>query len=67
MSRTDDVTIHMLGHFSVLVNGTSVESTLCKSRKGVALLQLLILQNGEPVPNQKLYETLCYGDKTSRP
>lgn len=63
----DEVSIRMLGHFALSVNGESIERELGKSKKGLALLQLLILANGEPVQNQLLYDALWSGDKSTKP
>ena len=40
------IEIKMLGRFSILVDGADIASQLSKSKKGLALLQYLILQEG---------------------
>lgn len=61
------IQIGMLGHFSILVNGADVVPQLSKSKKGLSLLQYLILQEGAPVPNQQLYEVLWPSEASSNP
>ena len=61
------IEIKMLGRFSILVDGTDIASQLSKSKKGLALLQYLILQEGASVPNQQLYEVLWPSESSSNP
>ena len=61
------IEIKMLGHFSILVDGVDVAPQLSKSKKGLALLQYLILQEGASVPNQQLYEVLWPSESSSNP
>ena len=61
------VRITMLGGFHVTCDGTNVDSIVCKSRKGMALLQYLVLQHGESVPIYRLIETLWAEDSSSNP
>ena len=43
------IQISMLGRFAILVDGTDLVTQLSKSKKGLYLLQYLILQEGMPV------------------
>lgn len=61
------IEIRMLGRFAILVNGTDIAPSLSKSRKGLSLLQYLILQEGAAVPNQQLYEVLWPSEESSNP
>ena len=61
------IEIKMLGRFSILVDGVDIASQLSKSKKGIALLQYLILQEGASVPNQQLYEVLWPSESSSNP
>ena len=61
------IEIKMLGRFSILVDGMDIASQLSKSKKGLALLQYLILQEGAAVPNQQLYEVLWPSESSSNP
>lgn len=61
------IEIKMLGRFSILVDGADIASQLSKSKKGLALLQYLILQEGASVPNQQLYEVLWPSESSSNP
>lgn len=62
-----DIEIKMLGRFAILVDRTDIASELSKSKKGLALLQYLILQEGAAVPNQQLYEVLWPSESSSNP
>lgn len=61
------IQIKMLGHFAILVDGTDVVPQLSKSKKGLSLLQYLLLQDGAAVPNQQLYEVLWPSEESSNP
>ena len=61
------IEIKMLGRFSIFVDGVDIASQLSKSKKGLALLQYLILQEGASVPNQQLYEVLWPSESSSNP
>ena len=61
------IEIKMLGRFSILVDGSDIASQLSKSKKGLSLLQYLILQEGASVPNQQLYEVLWPSESSSNP
>ncbi len=61
------VQVGMLGRFTVLVDGVDIVAQLSKSKKGISLLQYLILQEGAPVPNQQLYELLWPSEASSNP
>ena len=61
------VRITMMGEFGIYIGETKADQAVNKSRKGAALMQYLILQRGEPVPNFRLLETLWSGDQSSNP
>ena len=61
------IQIKMLGRFAILVDGTDVVPQLSKSKKGLSLLQYLLLQDGAAVPNQQLYEVLWPSEESSNP
>ena len=61
------IQISMLGRFAILVDGVDLVAQLSKSKKGLCLLQYLILQEGMPVPNQQLYEVLWPSEASSNP
>ena len=61
------IQISMLGRFAILVDGADLVTQLSKSKKGLSLLQYLILQEGMPVPNQQLYEVLWPSEASSNP
>ena len=53
-----DVCIRLTGGFQVEVDGAPRESVLGRSRKGVGLLKLLILQRGKPASSRRLMRAL---------
>lgn len=59
--------IELLGDFGVYVNRGKVTDQICKSRKGTALIQYLMLNKDEPVPNTKLFEVLWPEEESSNP
>lgn len=61
------VRICMMGQFGIFAGDEKIDQAVSKSRKGVALMQYLILQRGESVPNYRLLETLWSGDQSSNP
>ena len=61
------IQISMLGRFTIMVDGVDLVAQLSKSKKGLSLLQYLILQEGMPVPNQQLYEVLWPSEASSNP
>ena len=63
----DFVQIQMMGEFAIYINECKVEHMVSKSRKGIALMQYLILHRNESVPNYRLLETLWNNDQSSNP
>ena len=55
------VEIRMMGEFLIIVEGTREVSLVSKSRKGVALIEYLILNKGKQVPRQRLINTIWSG------
>ena len=67
MAEQKEITIRLMGRFSVIANGQAVERELVKSRKGLALLELLILARGEVIPSVRLQDTLWDSEKNIKP
>lgn len=65
MSNT--IHIQLMDTFAMYVNGNKVEQLLEKSRKGVALMQFLILRKGQNVPTYRLMETLWAESESTNP
>ncbi len=63
----EQVRITMLGGFHVTCDGNNVDHIVGKSRKGMALLQYLVLQHGESVPVYRLIETMWADDASVNP
>ena len=66
--RTDTmenpVNIRMMGLFTIEADGEVHEELMTKSRKGISLIQYLILERGRPVSSQRLIREL-WADKRS--
>lgn len=65
MSTT--VRVCVFGGFHVYADGENVDRVLGKSRKGMALLQYLILRHGENVPIYRLIDALWATEPTGNP
>lgn len=63
----DIIRIQMMGEFTVYINEQKADHLVNKSRKGVALMQYLILNRGQPVPNYRLLVALWDEEKSSNP
>ncbi|MEG2859713.1 MAG: BTAD domain-containing putative transcriptional regulator [Clostridia bacterium] len=63
----EDIRICLMGEFSVYIDGRKVGPLINRSRKGLALIQYLILQRGEPVHNYRLIEALWQDNLSAHP
>ena len=63
----DTIRIQMMHTFMMYINERTADGLVQKSKKGVSLIQHLILYRGAPVPNQQLLETLWSDDDSSNP
>ncbi|MBR3018544.1 MAG: winged helix-turn-helix domain-containing protein [Clostridia bacterium] len=63
----DNVQIRLLGDFDILVNGERQNNLAAKSRKGVSLMEYLILQRGRAVSVQRLIRELWSGNRYDSP
>ncbi len=63
----DPVRIRLFGGFSLFVNNECYDQMIIKSKKGMALLQYLILKYDAIVPNFKLIEVLWPNEESSNP
>ena len=64
----ETIRIQMMDHFLIFIDEKKTDHLAAKSKKGAALIQYLILNEGAPVPNQKLLTALWDEDKsTDRP
>ena len=52
------ISLKMMGEFSISVNGQETATLVAKTRKGVALIEYLILNWGKQVPKQRLMRIL---------
>ena len=59
--------IHMMGTFAIEANGEVYEHLVSKTRKGVSLLQYLIMERGRTVPSQRLIRELWAGHRSESP
>ena len=59
--------IHMMGSFWLEANGQSYDTLVSKTRRGVSLLQYLILERGRTVSAQRLIRELWAGRRSESP
>ena len=59
--------IQMMGEFVINIDGREIHSFVTKSRKGVAMIEYLILNNGREVPKQRLLNVLWGGYAATNP
>jgi len=64
---TNRILIQLLGGFSITVNGQCSDLLAAKSRKGVSLMEHLILQRSKPVSSQRLIRELWAGKRNDSP
>ena len=67
MSKNHSVFIRMMGLFTVEANGEIHEELMAKSRKGISLMQYLILERGRPVSSQRLIRELWADCRSDNP
>lgn len=69
--RTDTmenpVNIRMMGLFTIEADGEVHEELMTKSRKGISLIQYLILERGRPVSSQRLIRELWADRRSDNP
>lgn len=58
----DAIRIQMMDTFAIYINNREAEYSFSRSRKGLALVQYLIMNMGQPVPRQNLLNAL-WGDE----
>ena len=61
------VIIRMMNLFTIEANGVVHEELMAKSRKGISLIQYLILERGRPVSSQRLIRELWSDRRTENP
>lgn len=64
---SDKIQIQLMSHFVIYINEEKVDHLVEKSRKGASLMQILIMNRGESVPNLKLMGALWSEEKSSNP
>lgn len=62
-----NIRVVLMGDFEVYIESRKVGEQICKSKKGVALVQYLMLHKDETVPNFKLFEALWPEEESSNP
>ena len=66
-SPENPVKIHMMGLFTIEADGDVHEELMTKSRKGISLIQYLILERGRPVSSQRLIRELWADRRIDNP
>ena len=62
-----EIRIQMMDQFSLYIDEKKTEQLQNRSRKGTALIQYLILNEGAPVPNQTLLNALWDDERATNP
>ena len=63
----DTIRIQMMDHFLIYIDEQKTDQLASKSKKGASLIQYLILNERQPVPNYRLINTLWDEDKSTNP
>ena len=63
----DTIRIQMMDSFAIYINDQRQDQLVNKSRKGIALIEYLILNGQQPVPNNRLLATLWPEESSSNP
>ena len=66
-AMADQVYIRMMNLFTIEVNGVVHEELMTKSRRGISLVQYLILERARPVSSQRLIRELWAGRNSDNP
>ena len=64
---SERIHIQMMDSFAIYINEQQKDQMINKSRKGITLMQNLILNEGQQVPNYRLLATLWPDEKSSNP
>ena len=67
MDTKNVIEIQMLGGFEICLNGKPVLKPLQTSRKATAVMEYLILHQGEPVSHKMLIDAIWGGQRASNP
>ncbi|MDO4483071.1 MAG: BTAD domain-containing putative transcriptional regulator [Clostridia bacterium] len=59
--------VSLLGGFHVTLDGVNMDAVINKSRKGMALMQFLILEHGQAITTSKLIEIMWGGETSTNP
>ena len=63
----NQIFIRMMGLFTIEAGGEIHEELMAKSRKGISLIQYLVLERGRPVSNQRLIRELWADRRSESP
>lgn len=63
----DRIHIQLLDSFTLHINGVPQNQLMSRSRKGIMLMAYLILNNGQPVSNQRLFNDLWPEENSGNP
>ena len=66
-NMADTIRIQMMDHFLIYIDEQKTDQLASKSKKGASLIQYLILNERQPVPNYRLINTLWDEDKSTNP
>lgn len=64
---SDIIRLQLMDNFAIYINEQKCDHMVNKSRKGLALMQCLILKRGQSVPNYRLLATFWPEEESSNP
>lgn len=64
---SDQIRLQLMDSFTIYINEQKCDHMINKSRKGLALMQCLILKRGQSVPNYRLLSTFWPEEESSNP
>ena len=67
LSSGKRIRIQMMGNFALFIDENRTENLIANSKKGVGLMEYLIVNRGEPVPNTQLLNALWGEENCSNP
>jgi len=64
---SDKIRLQLMDTFAIYINEEKCDHMINKSRKGLALMQCLILKRGQSIPNYRLLSTFWPEEESSNP
>ena len=65
--KEKNISVQMMGEFVISVDGVEIPSLVNRTRKGVSLIEFLVLNKGKTIPRQRLINVLWSGMQNTNP